>query len=265
MISIHAPTRGATEDGIYSITLEAFQSTLPREERQERGLDFFEVLRISIHAPTRGATVNGYGVTTAINQFQSTLPREERPVQTLPIHSKEIQFQSTLPREERRRSPELHTHPSDFNPRSHERSDAIAVLMDDETRISIHAPTRGATCTDGKGLYLPILFQSTLPREERQLLQLFTKQLFSISIHAPTRGATVLTLGFPTYMFYFNPRSHERSDIHIQFFLSKTPYFNPRSHERSDDSSLHFYIETPQFQSTLPREERQIQFKMLDV
>ena len=56
----------------------------------------------------------------------------------------------------------------DFNPRSHERSDAIAVLMDDETRISIHAPTRGATKTVD-----------------------VSPLLMAISIHAPTRGATI--------------------------------------------------------------------------
>ena len=77
MISIHAPTRGATEDmyGYHAILL--FQSTLPRGERlliliaqicnrnfnprSHEGSDllvhmFLLELEISIHAPTRGAT-----------------------------------------------------------------------------------------------------------------------------------------------------------------------------------------------------------------
>ena len=100
---------------------------------------------ISIHAPTRGAT-NGYGVTTAINQFQSTLPREERR-RPGKVQAHPLRFQSTLPREERPfrafvllinqsfqstlpREERLYIAPSrystaDFNPRSHERSDAI--------------------------------------------------------------------------------------------------------------------------------------------
>ena len=55
-------------------------------------------------------------------------------------------FQSTLPREERLilffglGSTKQH-----FNPRSHERSDSKLYLSDNDKKISIHAPTRGAT------------------------------------------------------------------------------------------------------------------------
>ena len=54
-ISIHAPTRGATNEGKTKEAKEAFQSTLPREER----------LELSTEAGDLWA-------------FQSTLPREER-------------------------------------------------------------------------------------------------------------------------------------------------------------------------------------------
>ena len=56
--------------------------------------------------------------------------------------------------------------------------------------ISIHAPTRGATISNGlcDGFYA--IFQSTLPREERQVADL---SLVSVND--------------------FNPRSHERSDL----------------------------------------------------
>ena len=81
-----------------------------------------------------------------------------------------------------------------------------------KSKISIHAPTRGAT---GAGLSMPMLhrnfnprshersdssgispcvyrstFQSTLPREERQRLDRLVFSVRLISIHAPTRGAT---------------------------------------------------------------------------
>ena len=77
----------------------------------------------------------------------------------------------------------------DFNPRSHERSDAEERGDNHFDAISIHAPTRGAT----NGL-TPVWkwhgFQSTLPREER-------RKPLPKTVHS---------------WKYFNPRSHERSD-----------------------------------------------------
>ena len=55
-ISIHAPTRGATNPVNAMAKEKAFQSTLPRGERQvDLGQDV-DAVGISIHAPTRGAT-----------------------------------------------------------------------------------------------------------------------------------------------------------------------------------------------------------------
>ena len=98
-----------------------------------------------------------------------------------------------------------------FNPRSHERSDNLKGLCSLMDLISIHAPTRGATNSPSNWCKA-ILFQSTLPREERRSTQQMSslKRLFQstlpreerpvaitptsskrrISIHAPTRGAT---------------------------------------------------------------------------
>ncbi len=59
-ISIHAPTRGATEDEQNEIVTLLFQSTLPRGERLLHGRLWRQRIR-----------------------FQSTLPRGERPVQTV--------------------------------------------------------------------------------------------------------------------------------------------------------------------------------------
>ena len=143
LISIHAPTRGATILCNHRGLVFGFQSTLPREER----LSF--PCNISFHLI-----------------FQSTLPREERQtMRKLTIaelnfnprsHERSDilisdfiamhKFQSTLPREERLKHhfPSLCIH-----------------------GISIHAPTRGATNI----IYvikLVLIFQSTLPREERQ-------------------------------------------------------------------------------------------------
>ena len=121
---------------------------------------------ISIHTPTRGTTA-GTGTATNLAEFQSTFPREERPYYTI-VRIQVLQFQSTLPREER-------PFPTDFvtafmpyfNPRSHERSDFTGDYTFEVTLISIHAPTRGATLLK-LAISISLIFQSTLPREERQ-------------------------------------------------------------------------------------------------
>ena len=76
-ISIHAPTRGATNMSVQIICIVLFQSTLPREERQWWGVVCTSTIYISIHAPTRGATFDlSFHLLPFL--FQSTLPREER-------------------------------------------------------------------------------------------------------------------------------------------------------------------------------------------
>ena len=122
--------------------------------------------------------------------FQSTLPRGERrkdPGMQFPHR----RFQSTLPRGERRSYVIKGDHADNFNPRSHEGSDYTYIICKQYGVISIHAPTRGATRNGKHGLYVEI-FQSTLPRGERP-----------VPCH------------FNVFFGYFNPRSHEGSDVCI--------------------------------------------------
>ena len=58
--------------------------------------------------------------------------------------------------------------------------------------ISIHAPTRGATSYRLVERFSRGIFQSTLPRGERQNSGRLGWVKSGISIHAPTRGATRL-------------------------------------------------------------------------
>ena len=121
--------------------------------------------------------------------FQSTLPRGERPKQAASCLLQPV-FQSTLPRGERRfclksalrpydfnpRSREgsdfywftIIQHMYNFNPRSREGSDALHFVLRHMIHISIHAPARGATSL-ASALLVAVIFQSTLPRGERQL------------------------------------------------------------------------------------------------
>ena len=57
----------------------------------------------------------------------------------------------------------------DFNPRSREGSDVCLGDPDLAEDISIHAPARGATVEKHLASTLAPLFQSTLPRGERQM------------------------------------------------------------------------------------------------
>lgn len=78
LYSIVAPARGATmlKKQIIPI-VRAFQSALPRGERQQIGGSPDEDRNISIHAPARGATIQLH-LTQCCSVFQSTLPRGER-------------------------------------------------------------------------------------------------------------------------------------------------------------------------------------------
>ena len=57
LVSIHAPTQGATIDGQMTIEdMAEFQSTLPRRERLYTDPSAGKRTSVSIHAPTQGAT-----------------------------------------------------------------------------------------------------------------------------------------------------------------------------------------------------------------
>ena len=170
------------------------------------------IMGISIHAPTRGATNSASAAVLLSLIFQSTLPREERPYWSPLIETLGI-FQSTLPREERPDSLNLFFYVlSDFNPRSHERSDgfyvACLIFGADFNPRSHERSDCFRICNKAHSL----LFQSTLPREERLITRCHRLSNLPISIHAPTRGATPITSTVPPAAVYFNPRSHERSD-----------------------------------------------------
>ena len=173
VISIHAPTRGATKSTRSHSESRRFQSTLPREERQNRGI----------------------AMSLVFFYFNPRSHERSDPAGRLDLFRQ--RFQSTLPREERLSLPEQWDQRMYFNPRSHERSDDSCRYMRLLFKISIHAPTRGATqpgeIRNDSWYFNPRShersdtytvksggfkkeFQSTLPREERQ--QYCTKNLF---------------------------------------------------------------------------------------
>ena len=142
-----------------------------------------------------------------------------------------------------------------FNPRSHERSDESDVYLPLFLEISIHAPTRGATIY--KELFDRLaIFQSTLPREERQSNSFIILSLLIISIHAPTRGATCLP-GYNSPCWIISIHAPTRGAtilIGVEVFSMLFQSTLPREERRI--RVIHYQV-TARFQSTLPREERQ--------
>ena len=142
LISIHAPTRGATILCNHRGLVFGFQSTLPREER----LSF--PCNISFHLI-----------------FQSTLPREER--QTMrKLTIAELNFN---PRSHERSDPMvkkfLLMKMISIHAPTRGATSQVSLLCF-KCIISIHAPTRGAT-GEAINFVTDSTFQSTLPREER--------------------------------------------------------------------------------------------------
>ena len=188
------------------------------------------LVKISIHAPTRGATKTRNKLTVD-GIFQSTLPREERRCNYFSADGSKY-----------------------FNPRSHERSDEYVCSFTKKLLISIHAPTRGAThppahapCRHQISIHAPtrgatklisssyclMIFQSTLPREERRFPFSFQSYSLKISIHAPTRGATVYNVPH-TWIPVFQSTLPREERPACFCCLRSVHDFNPRSHERSD-------------------------------
>ena len=144
-----------------------FQSTLPRRERPVPCRTRDILLWVSIHAPAKGATVtydasdpakggfnprsregsdeNTIATYSDIPLFQSTLPRRERQIIWDTI-AHNLMFQSTLPRRERLSRASFRGQPDTcFNPRSREGSDRTTSCAVWLSRVSIHAPAKGAT------------------------------------------------------------------------------------------------------------------------
>ena len=145
VISIHAPTRGATYSVISLMAVPCYFNP-----RSHKGSDVIHALhlrfiRISIHAPTRGATIkvgverSGCGISIHAPTRGAT--------DGVKFSGSDITISIHAPTRGATRP-----------------GGAFLSLFD----ISIHAPTRGATPVSDPALHI-ITFQSTLPQGERPL------------------------------------------------------------------------------------------------
>ena len=155
-----------------------FQSTHPRRVRLGYCMDFLSVL-----------------------QFQSTHPRRVRQVVRLHL----CPFRCFNPRTHAGCDMALKKTMADltsFNPRTHAGCDSREQLLRNYWRVSIHAPTQGATLTDALAGYAT-----------------------TVSIHAPTQGATNYPMAHLRFRLSFNPRTHAGCDLVygddiVTFFVS---------------------------------------------
>ena len=153
---------------------------------------------VSIHAPTRGATFPDR-MDRRPHRFQSTRPRA-RPTRHTSQQSRQVSIHA--PRGAR---PTCHLHENahhGFNPRAHAGRDLICGQFPTSKIVSIHAPTRGATCTF---FVMPVAyceFQSTRPRGARPLP---LSSPLSFAGFNPRPGATKQRL-MPLLAEGFNPR-----------------------------------------------------------
>ena len=168
MISIHAPAKGAT---FRAYKRDCVSAT------------------ISIHAPAKGATMLTERLIDGYHIFQSTLPRRERLIigdsystgHDFNPRSREgsdhftdrywmdnTEFQSTLPRRERQCYKQRNNRRDNFNPRSREGSDQRG-CGNANTAGNFNPRSReGSDHCQVHGKPSNKLFQSTLPRRERQ-------------------------------------------------------------------------------------------------
>ena len=129
-------------------------------------------------------------------------------------------------------------------------------MMFDDTLISIHAPTRGATQAYHIAPYCQVHFN---PRSHERSDHLFAKSTacLAISIHAPTRGATRWCIPFPWIgsISIHAPTRGATSNLSKVILEESISIHAPtRGATKLALVASAFDI----FQSTLPREERRV-------
>ncbi len=253
IVSIHAPTRGATPSG-----------------DPPRWMD-----PVSIHAPTRGATQE-IPTRRDFSMFQSTRPRGARrspectqfqqhrfnprahagrDIAALRQALEHLQFQSTRPRGAR------HSNVAFLAPATcvsiHAPTRGATTQQPPATvptQVSIHAPTRGATEP-----LLPFLSRKRVsihaPTRGATMLQEILSDRLRVSIHAPTRGATIRLIKYlGGFMFQSTrPRGARPAGPRLAAYPSS---FNPRAHAGRDSLARRLVLIPSTFQSTRPRGAR---------
>ena len=136
----------------------------------------------------------------SLTPFQSTRPRRARPEWAGQWKPQQL-FQSTRPRRARPLETQWTGYSlSCFNPRAHEGRDFPPELdINPEVRVSIHAPTKGATRrSEAARHHGEVSIHAPTKGATRYALSI--AGVWCVSIHAPTKGATFSA----TYVTHFH-------------------------------------------------------------
>ena len=191
MVSIHAPTKGATASFACSISPHHVSIHAPTKGATQHNELYQSGLPVSIHAPTKGAT---------------GLMASEGGQREVSIHAPTkgatgtIQSNESIPR-------------SCFNPRSHEGSDLCSeVLPAADPMFQSTLPRRERPL---RYLFFYAIYNVFNPRshEGSDYVRYLCNLDYEVSIHAPTKGATAMIIRSLILQKSFNPRSHEGSDV----------------------------------------------------
>ena len=263
MVSIHAPTRGATQRQQYLTGQYEFQSTHPHGVRHNTLPVCVSAFGVSIHAPTRGATflISSYwlrslcfnprthtgcdflnAVFFQVNAvFQSTHPHGVRRGAKISVFRYD-KFQSTHPHGVRhiyhcgtyvvQMFQSTHPHGVRQNLNNYESTG--------EQFQSTHP--HGVRLHLGRPLYLYQLFQSTHPHGVRLKSQGIPEIVANVSIHAPTRGATRSAKNLKTSTTSFQSTHPHGVRLQLAWEVAVIECFNPRTHTGCDRSLIFLYL-----------------------
>ena len=230
-VSIHAPTRGATNSFCLASIFLRFQFTRPRGARRATQDFPAGCARFNSRAH-EGRDRRRRQDRHAGGRFQFTRPRGARPSPSprppcgrpVSIHAP-TRGATCLRRIHRRAMPvsihaptrgaTRHQHPlrrdrRRFNSRAHEGRDAADNQGERDDGVSIHAPTRGAT-RQNQSKSAQVLFQFTRPRGARRPGRSPCRPRQSFQFTRP-RGARLLPrIGYASFRG-FNSRAHEGRD-----------------------------------------------------
>ena len=122
--------------------------------------------------------------------------------------------------------------PADFNPRSHKGSDGVFCwLHEQQGKISIHAPTRGATILRHELIHAFLYISIHAPTRGATKWIPCCGQSAHISIHAPARGATnSASMMSALSLFQSTLPQGERQQFYTKFhicFISFLPILSP--------------------------------------
>ena len=141
----------------------------------------------------------------------------------------------------------------DFNPRTHEGCDVHNILQASVSAISIHAPTRGATCHPRRSdSHEPYFNPRTHEGCDITVIKQITQARdFNPRTHEGCDGVSVFLLFAFCQFQSTHPRGVRPLCIYLIYLLLCN--FNPRTHEGCDEIFHILFSGGNLFQSTHPR------------